>query len=163
MNCFRSKRSKNRQKNKEGSDGDGSSASDIGGIFAQVSSFSTPRRSQTKIVPCHHIFTKGGWLEQETKGGWRRARFLPHPEVELSVSAIGKDYKEFGVSCNDVSAKRVVAMTDSGAQSCLWSLDEFRAAGFTKEHLLDVQMNLVAANKSPITITGAALLRFSGK
>ena len=154
LNCFRLRRSKNRQKTKEASDGDGSSASDIGGIFAQVSSFSTPRRSQTKIVPCHHIFTKGGW---------RRARFLPHPEVELSVSAMGKDYKEFGVSCNDVSAKRVVAMTDSGAQSCLWSLDEFRAAGFTKEHLLDVQMNLVAANKSPITITGAALLRFSGK
>ena len=54
-------------------------------------------------------------------------------------------------------------MTDLGAQSCLWSLDEFCAAGFPKEHVLDVQMNLIAANISPITIMGVALLRFSGK
>ena len=40
-------------------------------------------------------------------------------------------------------------MTDLGAQSCLWSLDEFCAAGFPKEHVLDVQMNLIAANISP--------------
>ena len=115
--------------------------------------FSTPQPSQAKIIPCHHISTKG----------WRHAPFLPHPEVELTVSAIGKDYKEFGVPYNDVSAKRVVAMTDSGAQSCLWSLNEFPAVGFNEEHLLDVQMNLVSANKSPITITGAAFLRFSGQ
>ena len=62
-----------------------SSASDIGGIFAQVSSFSTPQRSQAKIIPCNHIFTKGGWPI---------ARFLPHPDVEPSVLAIGKNYKE---------------------------------------------------------------------
>ena len=53
-------------------------------------------------------------------------------------------------------------MADSGAQSCLWSMNGFRAAGFSNEHLIPVNMDLVAANKSPISIEGAALLRLQG-
>ena len=154
LSCFRIRRSKNRQDKKtqdnktQDNSAQGASSSDIGGIFSQVSSVSTHVK-----VPCHHIFTKKGW---------RRAKFMSHPEVQISVSSSKTDYKQFGVSCRDVPTSQTKGMTDSGAQSCLWSYDEFRDAGFSDEHLLPVQMDLVAANKSPIKIEGAALLRISG-
>ena len=53
-------------------------------------------------------------------------------------------------------------MTDSGAQSCLWSLNGFLSAGFTKADLLPVYLELVAANKSPIKIAGAIIVRLQG-
>jgi len=42
-------------------------------------------------------------------------------------------------------------------------LKEFEAAGFTKNDLIPVSIDLVAANKSPIPIEGTALIRLEGK
>ena len=46
-----------------------------------------------------------------------------------------------------------------GAQSCLWSMPGFLAAGFSADDLLPVSVNLTAANKTRIEITGAVVLR----
>ena len=54
-------------------------------------------------------------------------------------------------------------MADTGAQSCLWSLEECRAAGFTEADLIPVSIDLEAANKSPISIEGALFLRLTGQ
>ena len=155
LDCFRARRMKNRKEKSQdqnakdnSQDQSGSGSSDIGSIFSQVSAVTSKA-----LVPCHHIFTKSGW---------RKAKLLSHPKVSIFVSALRSDYKAFGVQCQDTSSTQLSGMTDSGAQSCLWSYDEFRSAGFTKEYLLPVQMNLTAANKSPIKIEGAALLRLSG-
>ena len=67
-----------------------------------------------------------------------------------------------GSAALNVASTTITAMADSGAQSCLWSMDGFRAAGFSNEYLIPVNMDLVAANKSPISIEGAALLRLQG-
>ena len=64
--------------------------------------------------------------------------------------------------CPDVAPTTISAMADSGAQSCLWSLNGFYAAGFSNKHLIPVNVDLVAANKSPIKINGAVLLRLNG-
>ena len=58
--------------------------------------------------------------------------------------------------------RRIAAMSDTGAQSCLWSMIGFLAAGFTPIHLIPVSLDLVAANKSPIKIAGAIILRLQG-
>ena len=50
-------------------------------------------------------------------------------------------------------------MEDTRAQSCLWSMTGFLAAGFTPSDLIPVSLDLVAANKSPIKIAGAIILR----
>ncbi len=102
----------------------------------------------------HHIFTKGEW---------RRARFLDHPKVNIKISVKASDYKAFGHQCPQVNPSEIVAMTDSGAQSCLWSLDDYIAAGFSTNDLIPVNMDLVAANKSPITINEAVILRLQGQ
>ena len=101
----------------------------------------------------HNIFSKGQW---------RRARFMDHPKVDLQVSVAARDYKTFGVKCPRVAATVIRAMTDTCAQSCLWSFDECCSAGFTSSDLIPVSIDLEAANKSPITIEGALLLRLSG-
>ena len=46
-------------------------------------------------------------------------------------------------------------MTDSGAQSDVWSLTEFLAAGFSRADLHPVSLSMQAANKSSINIEGA--------
>ena len=98
----------------------------------------------------HHIFTKGQW---------RRARFLNHPEVKLAMSVNASDYQAFRSSCPTVALTVITAMADTGAQSCLWPVTGFVAAGFTHNGLIPVYLDLVPANKSTIKIAGAIILR----
>ena len=51
-----------------------------------------------------------------------------------------------------MTPKTTTAMADSGPQSCLWLMNDFLAAGFSQDDLIPVSIDLVAANKSPITV-----------
>ena len=102
-----------------------------------------PYRSEV-VSLTHHIFTKGEW---------RRARMSNHPLVELQI---GFDKKRTRLA--DVSA-----VADTGAQSDVWSLEEYLAAGFTKEQLSPVSISLHAANRSPIRIEGAFFAKIIGR
>ena len=106
------------------------------------------------VKPSHHIFTKGEW---------RRARVMSHPKVELMMSVHPSDYRTFERRCPTITPTTINVMADSGAQSCLWSMDGFLAAGFTHDDLIPVSLDLVAANKSPITVAGAIIIRLKGK
>ena len=61
-----------------------------------------------------------------------------------------------------ICPKFIDVVTDSGAQSCLWSRKEFLASGFSMKDLIPVRHAMRAANRAPITIDGAVLLRLSG-
>ena len=87
---------------------------------------------------------------------------MGHPVVRLSASVSATDYRQFNRRCPAVHPTNISALVDSGAQSCLWSLQDFLAAGFTTEDLIPVSLDLIAANKSPIHIAGAVMLRLSG-
>ena len=54
-------------------------------------------------------------------------------------------------------------MVDFGAQSCLWSLKDFLSAGIAESDLLQVSVDLVPANRSPINVAGAIILRLQGR
>ena len=178
IKCYRAQRSSRRR---DGSQHQASSTSETGVIFAQVSALHEtgsnhqqppmrtnnrhrrhrrrPRFKQTQSEPrstqvhAHNIFSKGAW---------RRARFLNHPEVQLHMSVNNSDYRAFGRRCPTTAPTTITAMADTGAQSCLWSMDGFLAAGFSEEDLVPVHVDLVAANKSPITIDGAIIVRLQG-
>ena len=102
----------------------------------------------------HHIFTAGQW---------KTARFQDHPRVNLTVSTNEADYLAFGRKNTSIKPFIVSAMVDSGAQSCLWSLKDFLSAGFAESDLLQVSVDLVAANRSPINVAGAVILRLQGR
>ena len=101
----------------------------------------------------HHIFTKGQC---------RRARFLNHPLVKLTMSVNASNYQAFRRSCLILAQTAITAVADTGAQSCLWSTTGFFAAGFTPSDLIPVSLDLESANKSPIKIAGAIILRLQG-
>ncbi|KAF3835770.1 hypothetical protein F7725_028328 [Dissostichus mawsoni] len=56
---------------------------------------------------------------------------------------------------------RISTVADTGAQSDLWSLEEFLACGFARDDLRPVSLSLSAANHSPIAIEGAFFARLS--
>ena len=95
----------------------------------------------------HHIFTAGEW---------RRAKLRNHPRVTVNVSV--------GPSkiLSHTHSTPVNAVTDSGAQSNIWSLKAFDAAGFQRSALSDVSLNLKAANSSGIHINGVFFATIEG-
>ena len=104
------------------------------------------RRGYGRIVTLdHHIFTAGEW---------RRAKLLDHPRVRVNVSIVGATSSSYTTV--------VKAVTDSGAQSNIWSLKSFDAAGFPRAALSQVSLNLRAANSSGIRIHGAFFAKIDG-
>ena len=128
--------------------------SGIGGVFAQVSSQNAScgdkRQSPQRRRRSRH--RRGG-------RDHRRARFLNHPEVKLTMPVNGSDYQAFRRSCPIVAQTAITTMADTGAHSCLCSMTGFLAAGFTPSDLIPVYLDLVAANTSPTKFAGAITLR----
>ena len=79
--------------------------------------------------------------------------------MQLELSVLPSDYHNFRHKCPSVSPTTIMALADSGAQSCLCSLQEFIAAGFTTKDLIPMSIDLGAANKSPISIEGGIIVR----
>ena len=98
----------------------------------------------------HHIFTAGEW---------RRAKLRKHPRIEVQVSVL-KNGKESITGPN--KSTTITAITDSGAQSNIWSQRAFHDAGFPRSALSPVSLSLKSANSSSIKINGAFFARISG-
>ena len=111
--------------------------------FGQVSGVSQPHSSSQGILH-HQIFNKGEW---------RRAQIMEHPQILLALSPDRQPLRSV----------EVMGIADTGAQSDLWSLEKFLAAGFKKDELSPVSLSLHAANRSPIKIDGAFLARLEGR
>ena len=110
--------------------------------------------TESHVVLDHHIFTPAGWV---------RASTLSHPKLRLRISTKEEDYIRMGFRYPVIAPKSIDTVTDSGAQSCLWSRSEFLANGFSMKDLIPVRHSMRTANRAPITIDGAILLRLSGK
>ena len=143
IECYRLNRSRRRPNRN-----DNEKPGEMGAIFAQVSSIRPTNSSLS-----HRVFSKGQW---------RRSRFMDHPTVKLRLHVQSSDFKQFRRKCPNVSPTTINALADSGAQSCLWSFKEFTEAGFSSTDLIPMPIDLVAANKSPISIEGALPVRLQG-
>ena len=119
---------------------------------SEISHNFSQARSPLKLE--HHIFTKAGW---------KRASSLSHPCLRVRLTTNPDDYARLGIAQPVVAPKHVDVVTDSGAQSCLWSRRGFLTSGFSMRDLIPVEHVMKAANHAPITIDGAILLRLSGK
>ncbi len=97
-------------------------------------------RAPKIVTLSHHIFSKGEW---------RRSRLANHPRVHLNIAMESSPSQSIDID----------AIADSGAQSNLWSLDEFLSAGFSRDDLSPVNLSLNAANRSVIKIDGAFFTR----
>ncbi|KAF3842804.1 hypothetical protein F7725_001653 [Dissostichus mawsoni] len=101
----------------------------------------------------HHIFSKGEW---------RRARLSDHPRALITISMdMPVGLRDGTSNRGSADGARISAVADTGAQSDLWSLEEFLACGFARDDLRPVSLSLSAANRSPIAIEGAFFARLS--
>ena len=120
-----------------------------------ISSSTLPVPKPTPVVLDHHIF--------DYKNGWQRAESMAHPRLRLRVSTDRDDYSRINAPFPDVMPSYVSVVTDTGAQSCLWSLADFYRCGFSDADLLPVKRTMVAANQEEIQIVGAIFIRLSAK
>ena len=80
---------------------------------------------------------------------------MDHPKVQLHMSVHAADCSTFNKSCPTVKPLSISVMADTGAQSCLWSMDDFLAVGFTNEDFIPVRLDL--------HVNGAIILHLQGK
>ena len=153
LKCYKERRSPSMNQNsRNGSVSNNAAQNQLSTISFEALEMVQHPPSQVNLF--HHIFTAGQW---------KTARFQDHPRVNLTVSTNEADYLAFGRKNTSIKPFIVSAMVDSGAQSCLWSLKDFLSAGFAESDLLQVSVDLVAANRSPINVAGAVILRLQGR
>ena len=112
-------------------------------------------RKRRPIVIDHHIF--------HSTEGWRKTESLQHPTLRLRLTTEKSDYDHVGASFPKIAPSHVTIVTDTGAQSCLWGLQDFYRCGSRKPDLLPVRRVMIAANREEIQIEGAILVRLSGE
>ena len=95
--------------------------------------------------------------------GWQKAKKPCHARLQLRVTTEKSDYISLGTNFVSITPFHIDVVTDSGAQSCVWSLRGFTLSGFKKSDLIPIKHSMTAANKLPIKIEGAIILRLSGK
>ena len=93
-----------------------------------------------------------------SNGKWSRGSIHPHPTVIVSIST---DCLPDHLSSSQYTTNNVVALADSGAQTNVWSLQDFLRSGFQRDCLVPA-LNLMAANHSPISVVGAFFAIIAG-
>ena len=164
IDCYRAARRKNRQQDSRSSTTSAVHATESESIsqIATIHTGSTNPSKATKTRPPavrldHHIFSKGEW---------KRARLRDHPRVPVTVTLL-RQTPGTSSARGDVAGRQppppaeVSAVADTGAQSDLWSLSDFMACGFSCDDLRPINVNLSAANHSPISIEGAFFAKLS--
>ena len=146
--CWRKSRNKLSNNNKSEA-----SALIIGAVTSSGNHNSSKTSSEMKLD--HYIFS-----DQE---GWKVSESVEHPTVPLTLSTDKEAYSQIGARCPKYCSQVVKVITDTGAQSCLWGLNECLRAGFKQSNLLPVKRTMVAANREVINIVGALFVQLSGK
>ena len=75
--------------------------------------------------------------------GWSRVFTLSHPELLVRITTDEDDYAKMGFLEPIISPKYLDVITDSGAQSCLWSRKEYLSSGFSMKDLIPVVQLIV--------------------
>jgi len=104
----------------------------------------------------HHIY-------DDLHGTWINCRSKPKRYINLTVSIHPEDFKTLGhlTTLRHRSAS-LLAMADTGCQSCLAGMRVMTALGITERDLIPVSLKMHAANNQGIRLLGAVALRFSG-
>ena len=106
-------------------------------------------QNRDEIILDHHIFN--------SHDEWKKSESMPHPTLKLVLTTDPSDYNRIGIDCPKIKPCNVSVVTDTGAQSALWSLQDFYKCGFKDADLLPVKQTMRAANMEEIEISGAVL------
>ena len=87
---------------------------------------------------------------------------MQHPTLRLRLTTSKADYDHIGSPFPHVAPSHITVVTDTGAQSCLWSRRDFYRCGFQLSDLIPIKRTMFAANREKIDIDGAIFIRLSG-
>ena len=130
-----------------------------GAVFDALCSIQTlgQHKGRSSVVLDHHVYDNlcDRWLLQASR---------PQPFLGISVSVSQEDYQDLGFKLpRNTKPTTLLAMADTGCQSCLVGMKAVSRLGLRAEDLIPVSMKMHAANNNSIKILGAVILRFSGK
>ena len=88
--------------------------SDLG----SVESMEIAAAQNNQILLNHYIF--------DSADGWKAAEAMAHPTLRLNIFTDSSDYTHINATQPQIRTPCFVnVVTDTGAQSCLWSLQDF--------------------------------------
>ena len=99
---------------------------------------------------------------------WEKRRSAPQPTINVDVQALPSDAEDLGVRSTlrgPTDTANILAVADTGCQSCLAGTSLLRQLGLHASHLTPTTMKMRAANQAAIGIIGALAVRIthSGK
>ena len=116
----------------------------------------TPLATTAAVTLDHHVY-------DHLQDIWVHRRSKPQPYISLSIRIDPTDFKVLGHPTSvQPGSTTMLAMADTGCQSCLAGMKVARALGISEKDLIPVSLKMHAANNQGIAILGAAPLRFSG-
>ena len=95
---------------------------------------------------------------------WEKRASAPQPTINVKIQALPSDANDLGITLTlhtpSVTAT-ILAVADTGCQSCLAGTSFLRQLGLNTSHLTPTSMKMRAANQDPIGIVGALTLRIT--
>ena len=105
----------------------------------------------------HHVYSK-------PTSSWTLKPSKPQPLIKLIASTNQEDYRQLGFKLlAKPSQIEIMALPDTGCQSCLAGMNFASRLGLNKKTLLKTSLAMFAANKSQINVLGAAFVRFQSR
>ena len=141
-----------------------SSSEREGAVFDALCSIeSGPRPPTAAVAPTAAAVSLDHHIYDQLHGTWINCRSKPQPYISLTVSIHPDDFKTLGHPTKlKHRSTSLLAMADTGCQSCLAGMKVVAALGVTENDLIPVSLRMHAANNEGISILGAVALRFSG-
>ena len=127
-------------------------------IFDALCSIETlsQHRGKRAIHLDHHVY-------DNMCSQWKRQVSQPQPYIKVQASVCHKDYTDLGFHLKSYpKPTSILAMADTGCQSCLAGSYILKRMGLISDDLIPVKMKMHAANNGGINIIGAVILRFTG-
>ena len=127
-------------------------------IFDALCSIETlsQHRGKRAIHLDHHVY-------DNMCSQWKRQVSQPQPYFKVQASVCHKDYTDLGFHLKSYpKPTSILAMADTGCQSCLAGSYILKRMGLTSDDLIPVKMKMHAANNGGINIIGTVILRFTG-
>ena len=93
---------------------------------------------------------------------WEKRRSAPQPTIKVDVQALPSDAEDLGVESTlpgPSDTANVLAVADTGCQSCLAGTSLLHQLGLNASHLTPTTMKMRAANRAAIKIIGAMAVR----
>lgn len=147
-------RNTNKKDPKSDDEGEGEGDNTVGslygaGQFCKINWVQTSS-GRGRLVP-HHEWDGWGFIRKEPQR---------HPEVKVKVSVCREAYKQLGIKepRRDRPQNRVAAMPDTGAMMCLVGMNIMHSMGLRESDLVDVDMQVNAANNRTIPLLGGIFL-----